>query len=71
MITDKAHVEKLIRYFHYHYSYIEVDNEILEEVLNKVSDLIPLHSISNVDQVILDLARDEILSQDLAEEVVE
>lgn len=71
MITDKAHVEKLIMDFHYHYSYIEVDNEILEEVLNKVSDLIPVHSISNVDQVILDLARDEILSQDLAEEVVE
>ena len=66
MNTDKAQVQTLVEQFHYWYSYIVVDNEVLEKVIENL-----LNTTNFQGQVILDLARDEILSQQLAEEVVE
>lgn len=66
MTTDKAQVQTLVEQFHYVYSYIVVDNEVLEKVIENL-----LNTTNFQGQVILDLARDEILSQQLAEEVVE
>lgn len=67
MATNNAHVEDLKRKFQQFYSYISVEPDILEEVITKM-----IHHYPNTlnEEDLLYRVADEIISQDMADEIV-
>lgn len=67
MATNNAHVEDLKRKFQQLYSYISVEPNILEEVITRMIHHCP-DTIKEED--LLYMVSDEIISQDMADEIV-